>query len=126
MLDQTVSTLQQSIIALVRQDRPDLSTRQLGIFLIYYLEKGPLPLGSLAKRLKTDKPAISRAIDRLCQLDLVRRNFDISDYPILHLKRTKKGSAFLQDLRSIMSESQAVAREERLSPRLTDRMSVHE
>jgi DNA-binding MarR family transcriptional regulator len=112
-LDQTVSTLQQTIIALVRLDCPDLSTRQLGIFLICYEDDGPHTPADFAKYLGISKPAIGRAIDRLSQFDFVRRNHVTSDRRRVHVERTMKGSAFLHELRSIMSEAKAVA----MSPR---------
>ena len=121
MSDQTLRTLQQAIIALVRH-RPHLSGRQLGIFLIYYIENGPQSLASLAERLGTDKPAITRAIDRLCQLDLMHRKLTESGNRTLYVERTKKGNAFLQHLRFIMAEPKAVARVP--LPQSADRMSA--
>ena len=55
------------------------------------------------------KPAITRALDRLGELDLARRKVDPLDRRSVLVQRTMKGAAFLRDLRSIMSEASAAA-----------------
>jgi hypothetical protein len=37
-IEQSVDVLRQTIVALVRRDGPDLTARQLGVFLTCYLE----------------------------------------------------------------------------------------
>ena len=39
--DQLVGILRDTVVALVRRDGPDLSARQLGVFLTVYLTDGP-------------------------------------------------------------------------------------
>ena len=56
------------------------------------------------------KPAITRALDRLSELDLARRKVDPADRRSVLVQRTLKGAAFLRDLRSIMTEANAPAR----------------
>jgi len=51
------------------------------------------------------KPAITRALDRLGELDLARRKVDPLDRRSVLVQRTLKGAAFLRDLRSIMAEA---------------------
>ena len=41
--DQLVGILRDTVVALVRRDGPDLSARQLGVFLTCYLQDGPTP-----------------------------------------------------------------------------------
>jgi DNA-binding MarR family transcriptional regulator len=103
--NQTITAFLYTILALVRRDGADLNARQLSIFLIGYLEDGPHTGGSLAKQLGIGRPAITRALDRLSEFDLVRRHKDPADHRRVHVERTIKGSAFLRDLRAIMSES---------------------
>ena len=108
--DQLVGILRETVVALVRRDGPDLSARQLGVFLTCYLEDGAHTVRGLAAQLNVSKPAITRALDRLGELDLARRKVDPSDRRSVLVQRTLKGAAFLRDMRSIMSEAHAPAR----------------
>ena len=105
--DQMVGILRDTIVALVRRDGPDLSARQLGVFLTCYLQEGAHTVRGLAADLNVSKPAITRALDRLGELDLARRKVDPMDRRSVLVQRTLKGAAFLRDLRSIMSEANA-------------------
>ncbi len=103
--DQLVGILRDTVIALVRKDTRDLSARQLGVFLTSYLEDGAHTVRGLAAALNVSKPAITRALDRLGELDLARRKADPMDRRSVLVQRTLKGSAFLRDLRGIMGEA---------------------
>ena len=103
--DQMVGILRDTIVSLVRRDGPDLSARQLGVFLTCYLQDGAHTVRGLAADLNVSKPAITRALDRLGELDLARRKVDPMDRRSVLVQRTLKGQAFLRDLRSIMSEA---------------------
>ncbi|MBV9538465.1 MAG: MarR family transcriptional regulator [Acidisphaera sp.] len=105
--DHLVGILRDTIVALVRRDGPDLSARQLGVFLTCYLNEGAHTVRGLAADLNVSKPAITRALDRLGELDLARRKVDPMDRRSVLVQRTLKGTAFLRDLRSIMSEAAA-------------------
>ena len=108
--DQLVGILRDTIVALVRRDGPDLSARQLGVFLTCYLQEGSHTVRGLASELNVSKPAITRALDRLGELDLARRKVDPADRRSVLVQRTLKGAAFLRDMRSIMAEAHAPAR----------------
>ena len=108
--DQLVGILRDTVVALVRRDGPDLSSRQLGVFLTCYLQEGAHTVRGLAADLNVSKPAITRALDRLGELDLARRKVDPMDRRSVLVQRTLKGAAFLRDLRGIMSEAAATAR----------------
>jgi DNA-binding MarR family transcriptional regulator len=103
--DQMVGILRDTVVALVRRDGPDLSARQLGVFLTCYLRDGGHTVRGLAAELNVSKPAITRALDRLGELDLARRKVDPLDRRSVLVQRTMKGAAFLRDLRGIMSEA---------------------
>src|ERR1700676_4727357 len=103
--DQMVGILRETIVALVRRDGPDLSARQLGVFLTCYLQDGAHTVRGLAAELNVSKPAITRALDRLGELDLARRKVDPMDRRSVLVQRTLKGTAFLRDLRNIMGEA---------------------
>jgi DNA-binding MarR family transcriptional regulator len=107
--DQLVGILRDTVVALVRRDGPDLSARQLGVFLTCYLHEGPHTVRGLAAELNVSKPAITRALDRLGELDLARRKVDPLDRRSVLVQRTMKGAAFLRDLRSVMTEAAAAA-----------------
>ena len=109
-VDQLVGILRDTIVALVRRDGPDLSARQLGVFLTCYLQEGAHTVRGLAAELNVSKPAITRALDRLGELDLARRKVDPLDRRSVLVQRTLKGAAFLRDMRSIMAEANAPSR----------------
>jgi len=108
--DQLLGILRETVVALVRRDGPDLSARQLGVFLTCYLQDGAHTVRGLAADLDVSKPAITRALDRLGELDLARRKVDPADRRSVIVQRTLKGAAFLRDLRSVMSEANQHAR----------------
>ena len=108
--DHMVGILRDTIVSLVRRDGPDLSARQLGVFLTCYLQDGAHTVRGLAADLNVSKPAITRALDRLGELDLARRKVDPMDRRSVLVQRTLKGQAFLRDLRAIMSEAGAAAK----------------
>ena len=103
--DQLVGIMRDTIVALVRRDGADLSARQRGVFLTCYLRDGAHTIRGLAADLNVSKPAITRALDRLGELDLARRKVDPLDRRSVLVQRTPKGAAFLRDLRSIMNEA---------------------
>lgn len=107
--DQMVGILRDTIVSLVRRDGPDLSARQLGVFLTCYLQEGPHTVRGLAADLNVSKPAITRALDRLGELELARRKVDPADRRSVLVQKTVKGQAFLKDLRSIMGEASKTA-----------------
>ncbi|HET6607949.1 MAG TPA: MarR family transcriptional regulator [Rhodopila sp.] len=108
--DAQVGLLRDTVVALVRRDGADLSARQLGVFLTCYLHDGGHTVRGLAADLNVSKPAITRALDRLTELDLARRKVDPLDRRSVLVQRTTKGAAFLRDLRGIMLEASGVGK----------------
>jgi DNA-binding MarR family transcriptional regulator len=106
--DHLVSILRDTVVALVRREGQDLSARQLGVFLTCYLNDGAHTVRGLAADLNVSKPAITRARDRLGEADLARRKVDPMDRRSVLVQRTLKGTAFLRDLRGIMTEASSV------------------
>src|SRR6478736_2113785 len=104
-VEQRVDVLRQTIVALVRRDGPDLSARQLGVFLTSYLEDEAQTVRGLAAKLKVSKPAITRALDRLSEFDLVRRKKDPLDRRSVLVQRTVVGTTFLRDLKKILADA---------------------
>jgi len=83
---------------LVRDNRPDLSLRQIVILLTVYLEPPPHTVRGLPKKLNNSKPAITRALDTMGRLDLLKRKRDESDKRNGLIQRTVTGSVYLTDL----------------------------
>jgi DNA-binding MarR family transcriptional regulator len=92
-------------VSLVRLDGPDLRFRPLGVFLICYLEPEAQTVRGLAARLRVPKPAITRALDRLSDFDLIRRKADPNDRRSVLAQRTASGMVFWRQLRTIMNEA---------------------
>lgn len=115
--DQLVGILRDTITALVRRDGADLSARQLAVFLICYLNDGPHTVRGLAHTLNISKPAITRALDRLAELDCIRRKVDPYDRRSVLVQRTVKGAAFLRETRHIMADAVATNKTEASSRR---------
>ena len=103
--DQLVGILRDTVVALVRRDGPDLSARQLGVFLTCYLRDCGHTVRGLAAELNVSKPAITRALDRLADLELAKRKVDPLDRRSVLVQRTTKGSAYLRDIHKIIGES---------------------
>jgi DNA-binding MarR family transcriptional regulator len=108
--DQLIEILRDTVVALVRRDGPDLSARQLGVFLTCYLQDGGHTVRGLAADMNVSKPAITRALDRLGELDLARRKIDPMDRRSVLVQRTMKGTNFLRDLRGIMADASGTGR----------------
>jgi DNA-binding MarR family transcriptional regulator len=104
-VEQRVDALRQTIVALVRRDGPDLSARQFGVLLTSYLEEEAQTVRGLAAKLNVSKPAISRALDRLSEFDLVRRKTDPLDRRSVLVQRTMAGAGFLRDIKKILGEA---------------------
>src|ERR1700745_411983 len=102
LVEQRVEVLRQTVVSLVRREGPDLSARQLGVFLTCYLEEEAQTVRGLAAKLNISKPAITRALDRLAEFDLVRRKTDPLDRRSVLVQRTAAGIAYF--LKTILAQ----------------------
>ncbi len=89
----------------VRRDTPDLSARQMAVLLTVYLTTPPHTVRGLAEELGVSKPAITRALDRLSELEMIRRRVDESDRRSVLVQRTVRGSVFLRDWGGLVSSA---------------------
>lgn len=119
--DHMVGILRNTMVALVRRPGPDLTARQLGVFLTCDLEAEAETVRSLAAELRVAKPAITRALDRLAEFDLVRRKSDPSDRRSVLVQRTAKGSALLRDVTKIMADAATEMESKPTAPRRRSR-----
>ena len=104
-IEQRVDVLRETIVALVRRDGPDLSARQFSVFLTCYLVDEAQTVRGLAAKLNVSKPAITRALDRLSEFDLVRRKTDPQDRRSVLVQRTVAGNGFMRDLKRILGDA---------------------
>lgn len=85
-------------LALVKDDEPDLSVRQISILLTIYLEAPPHTVRDLARKLAVSKPVITRALDSMGKMELVTRRRDEKDRRNVLIQRTVKGALYLERL----------------------------
>jgi DNA-binding MarR family transcriptional regulator len=105
MSGEQVDLLRETIVTLVRLDGPDLSARQLAVFLNCYLDAVPHTVRDLAATLSVPKPSISRAIDTLEGFSLVKRQLDQMDRRSVLVMRTPQGFKFMATLRQVMASA---------------------
>ncbi len=96
--EQALDILSGTIRGLVRDDPRDLTQRQMAVLISVYRAQVSVTVRALAADLGVGKPAITRAIDRLESLDLVRRMADIRDKRSVLIGRTVAGAVYLRDL----------------------------
>lgn len=89
--------LHRTVVKTVREDSPDLSARQMALLLTVYLTEPPHTVRGMADTLNVSKPAITRALDRLTALKLIRRKKDDNDRRNVLIQRTVRGSVFLRE-----------------------------
>ena len=102
---QALDLWRKAIVESVRRDGPDLSARQMALLLTVYLTPPPHTVRGLAESLNVSKPAITRALDRLGQMELLRRKVDDNDRRSVLVQRTVKGSVYLREFGEIIVQS---------------------
>lgn len=102
---QALSLWHDVVLQSVRRDGPDLSSRQLAIMFTVYLDPPPHTVRGLAATLGVSKPAITRALDTLGSLDLLKRARDEADRRNVLVQRTVTGAAFMHDFADIIVRS---------------------
>lgn len=75
----------------------NLTHRQLLILLTIYLDNNVSRVREVAKQLFIPKPSISRTLDKLESLDLIRREVEVNDKRSIIIKKTVKGGKLLTD-----------------------------
>ncbi|MFC4626424.1 MarR family winged helix-turn-helix transcriptional regulator [Daeguia caeni] len=95
---QALTLLKTLSLAEVRDEMPDLTTRQKAILLTIYLEPPPHTIRGLAAKLNVTKPVITRALDTMGALDLVTRHRDEKDRRNVLVKRTVAGALYVERL----------------------------
>lgn len=99
-------------LALVRDDEPDLSARQISILLTIYLEAPPHTVRDLAARLNVSKPVITRALDTMGKLGLVTRRRDEKDRRNVLIQRTVAGALYVERLADTIASRASTLRDD--------------
>jgi len=99
---QALEIWRRTLVETVRRDEPDLSARQLAVLLTVYLTPPPHTVRGLAAALDVSKPAVTRALDRLCALGFLRRKTDEADRRNVLVQRTVHGSVYLRDFADLV------------------------
>lgn len=99
---QALDFWRRAIVTSVRRAAPDLSARQMALLLTVYLVPPPHTVRGLAAAMKISKPAVTRALDRLSEMGLVRRKQDDRDRRSVLIQRTVRGSVFLREYSEIV------------------------
>ena len=99
---QLVEILRETIVGTVRRDGPDLTARQLAVMLVCRLDDPPHTVRGMAGLLNVNKPAITRATDRLEELGLAKRRADTRDRRSVLLVPTAAGQVFVEELGEMM------------------------
>lgn len=108
---QALALWHQVTLNTLHADGPDLSARQMGVLLTVYMEEESHTVRGLARELHVSKPAITRALDRLCDLGLLRRKTDDRDRRSVLIQRTVKGSVFLSEFSSAIQQASSDLRD---------------
>jgi DNA-binding MarR family transcriptional regulator len=84
-----------TLVRYVRSGEPDLTNRQMALMMLVHGEDGPHTVRGLADRLSVSKPVITRALNKLGAMGLVRRERDLGDRRNIFVRRTPQGAEFL-------------------------------
>jgi len=74
----------------------------MALLLTVYLTPPPHTVRGLAETLNISKPAITRALDRLSTLEMLRRKPDEKDRRSIDVQRTVKGSVYLSEFSDLI------------------------
>jgi len=99
---QALKLLHEFTYALVKDEEPDLSARQLAILLTIYLEPPPHTVRGMAAKLGVTKPVITRALDTMGKLGLVSRRRDDADRRSVVIQRTVRGALAVEKLGDVL------------------------
>ena len=117
--ERLLAILRDTIVGSVRRQGPDMSARQFAIFLVTYIEDDQHTVRGLAARLDISKPAITRSLDRMAELGLVKRGPDPRDRRSVLILRTRKGQDMLGDLRGYLTTAARIPAARTPNPRPT-------
>jgi DNA-binding MarR family transcriptional regulator len=92
------------VVRSLREGGQDLTARQMAILLTVYLEQPPHTVRGLAALLGISKPAVTRALDTLTGMELVRRKRDETDRRSVLVQRTVRGAVYMTDFGDVIRQ----------------------
>lgn len=95
-----------AFLGTVRSKEPDLTMRQAAILMSVYMTDPPHTVRGLAKELGVAKPVITRALDSLGRLGLLKRKRDDKDKRNVLVQRTVRGAVYLSELSDQIIEAE--------------------
>ena len=90
--------LRDVVVGLLRRDAPALSAHQFGVFLTCYTVARDHTVRGLAADLKVSKSVITRALDKLSELDLAQRRPDPADRRSVLVALTAQGHRLIDEM----------------------------
>ena len=113
LMNPFLELLRDAFVGMVRSNAPDLSSRGLAIFLICCEDasgKDSAPtVRALAAQMDVSKPSVTRSVDRLEALGLVRRKPDPADRRSVLVTLTPAGHAFRRRLAKMLATAMPAA-----------------
>lgn len=97
----------EGLLRSIKNNAPDLNTRQTYILLSVYMADPPHTVRGFAKQMNVTKPVITRALDTLEKLELLKRSPDENDKRSILIGRTVKGAVFLRDFADLIDNPNA-------------------
>jgi DNA-binding MarR family transcriptional regulator len=97
-----LSVWRRALLRYVRSGHPDLTNRQMALLLVVGLEGGLHTVRGLAARLDVSKPVVTRALNSLSAIDLVKRRVDERDRRSVFVDLTPAGEVFLAEFAALL------------------------
>lgn len=93
-----------ALLRYVRSGQPDLTNRQMALLLVVGQEGGLHTVRGLAARLAVSKPVVTRALNSLAALDLIKRRIDERDRRSVFVDLTPGGDAFMRAFEAVLTD----------------------
>ncbi len=94
-----------ALVHSIRDQAPDLTSRQMAILLSVYMTTPPHTVRGLARELSVAKPVVTRAIDMLSKLGYLKRVKDEADGRNIFVRRTVAGAVYLRDFADMVDQA---------------------
>lgn len=99
-----LSEWRHALLRYVKSGHPDLTNRQMALLLVVGREGGLHTVRGLAARLGVSKPVVTRALNSLTGLELVKRRVDERDRRSVFIDLTAEGEVFLVAFEALLGD----------------------
>jgi DNA-binding MarR family transcriptional regulator len=99
-----LSEWRHALLRYVKSGDPDLTNRQMALLLVVGREGGLHTVRGLAARLGVSKPVVTRALNSLTGLELVKRRIDERDRRSVFIDLTAEGEIFLVAFEALLDD----------------------